>query len=94
MAYTRRGELFEKRFLQRLAKNEDLSTITERAIREAKKSKLLKLFVEKQTVEISFSPVVYSSRDKNHIKQFVMSERERRDYTINLYWFTPYQSYI
>ena len=23
-----------------------------------------------------------------------MSQRERRDYTINLYWFTPYQSYI
>jgi len=37
-----------------LAKNEDLSTITERAIREAKQSKQLKLFAEKQSVEISF----------------------------------------
>jgi len=36
-----------------LAKNEDLWRITERAIREAKKSKLLKLFAEKQSVEIS-----------------------------------------
>jgi len=46
--------LFDKIFSQRLAKNEDLSTITEKAIREAKKSKLLKLFVEKKSVEISF----------------------------------------
>jgi len=30
------GELFDKIFSQRLAKNEDLLTITERAIREAK----------------------------------------------------------
>jgi len=48
------GELFDKRFSQRVAKNEDLSTIIERAIREAKKSKLLKLFAEKQSVEIWF----------------------------------------
>jgi len=46
--------LFVKRFSQRLAKNEDLSTITERAIGEAKQSKQLKLFAEKQSVEISF----------------------------------------
>jgi len=46
--------LFEKIFSQRLAKNEDLSTITKREIKEAKKSKLLKLFAEKQSVEISF----------------------------------------
>jgi len=46
--------LFDKRFSQRLAKNKDLSTITERAIRDAKKSKQLKLFAEKQPVEISF----------------------------------------
>jgi len=69
--------LFDKRFSQRLAKNEDLSTIIEREIREAKKSKQLKLYAEKQSVEISFKPVIYSSRDKNHIKQFVMSKRER-----------------
>jgi len=46
--------LFVKIFLQRLTKNEDLSTITERAIREAKQSKQLKLFVEKQLVQILF----------------------------------------
>jgi len=50
----RGGELFVKRFLQRLAKNKDLSTITERAIREAQKSKQLKLFGEKEFVEILF----------------------------------------
>jgi len=50
----KRGELFDKIFSQRLAKNEDLSTITEREIREAKQSKQLKLFTEKQSVEISF----------------------------------------
>ena len=50
----RGGELFDKRFLQRLAKNKDLSTITERAIREAQKSKQLKLFGEKEFVEILF----------------------------------------
>jgi len=49
-----RGELFVKIFSQRLAKNKDLSTIIEKAIREAKKSKQLKLFAEKQLVEISF----------------------------------------
>jgi len=68
---------FEKIFSQRLAKNEDLSTITERTIKEVKQSKQLKLFAEKQSVEILFSPVVYSSRDKNQIKQIIMSERER-----------------
>jgi len=46
--------LFEKRFSQGLAKNEVLSTITEGAIREAKQSKQLKLFAEKQSVEILF----------------------------------------
>jgi len=40
--------------LKRLAKNEDLSTITEGAIREAKQSKQLKLFGEKQSIEILF----------------------------------------
>jgi len=43
----RGGELFDKRFSQRLTKNEDLSKITERAIREAKQSEQLKLFAEK-----------------------------------------------
>jgi len=43
-----------KIFSQRLAKNEDLSTTTEGAIREAKQLKQLKLFAEKQSVEISF----------------------------------------
>jgi len=66
--------LFDKRFSQRLVKNEDLSTITERAIREAKQSKQLKLFAKKQSVEITFYPVVYSNRDKNQTKQFIMSE--------------------
>jgi len=42
-----RSELFDKRFSQRLAKNEVLSTITERAIREIKQSKQLKLFAKK-----------------------------------------------
>jgi len=46
--------LFDKRFSQRLAKNEVLSTITEREIREAKQLKQLKLFAEKQSVEMSF----------------------------------------
>jgi len=48
------GELFDKTFLQRLPKNEVLSTITERAIREAKQLNQLKLFAEKQSVVISF----------------------------------------
>ena len=66
--------MFDKRFSQRLVKNEDLSTITERAIREAKQSKQLKLFAKKQSVEITFYPVVYSNRDKNQTKQFIMTE--------------------
>lgn len=50
----KRSELFDKRFLQRLNKNEILSIITEGAIKETKQSKQLKLFAEKQSVEISF----------------------------------------
>jgi len=46
--------LFDKRFSQRLAKNEVLSTITKREIMEVKQSKQLRLFEEKQSVEISF----------------------------------------
>jgi len=46
--------LFDKRFLQKLAKNEVLSKIIEGAIREAKQSKQLNMFAEKQSVEISF----------------------------------------
>ena len=48
------GELFDKRFSQRLAKNEVLSTIIEGAIKKAKQSKQLKLFAEKQSIIISF----------------------------------------
>jgi len=48
------GELFDKRFSQTLAKNEVLSTVGEGVIREAKQSKQLKLFAEKQSVEITF----------------------------------------
>jgi len=62
----RGGELFDKRFSQRLAKNEVLSTITEGAIREAKQSKQLQLFAEKLSIEISFKPVVYSE-DEGYI---------------------------
>jgi len=41
-----------KDFRKKLAKNEVLSTIIEGAIREAKQSKQLKRFAEKQSVEI------------------------------------------
>jgi len=47
-------ELFNKRFSQRLDKNEALSTITEQAIKEAKQLKPMKLFAENQSVETSF----------------------------------------
>jgi len=46
--------LFDKRFLQRLDRNEVLSTITEEAIKEVKQSKQAKLFAENQSVETSF----------------------------------------
>jgi len=51
MAWGGGVELFDKIFSH---KNEVLSTITERVIKEAKQSKQLKLFVEKQFVEILF----------------------------------------
>jgi len=60
----RGGELFVKIFSQRLAKNEVLSTITERAIREAKQSKQLKLFAEKQSVEIRFNRLFIAAETK------------------------------
>jgi len=50
----RGGELFDKRFSQRLDKNEVLSTITKEVIKEAKQSKPNKLFAEKQSVETTF----------------------------------------
>jgi len=45
--------LFDKRFSQRLDRNEFLSTIEEEAIKEAKQSKQLKLFAENESVETS-----------------------------------------
>jgi len=50
----RGGELFDKRFSQRLDKNEALSTITEEAIKEAKQLKPMKMFAENQSVETLF----------------------------------------
>jgi len=58
--------LFDKIFSQRLDKNEVLSTIPERVIKEAKQTKQLKLFAEKQLVETSFLPVVHSSRNNKN----------------------------
>jgi len=46
--------LFDKRFLQRLNKNEVLSTITKEAVKEAKQSKQMKQFAENQSVETLF----------------------------------------
>jgi len=51
MALTRGGELFKASFSQILAKNEDWWWFTDQRIILAKKTNLLKLWSEKQSVE-------------------------------------------